>query len=218
MSPRFHFEEELLFDFAQGDLSSELQLLLSCHLAYCQKCAAVVALHEERAAHELLEMKPASLSLSFADFMSGTLRASAEGAGVSEASSETDDVPAFATHFPFILQKAVAKKRFRKIVPGFETLKLDLKFGELPMQLIRLASGFQVEKHAHQGREISVVLSGGFHEGDQGFVPGDVLQRDRDDEHSLRADAGGCVVLIASAQPIIAQSIIGKAVAKMAGL
>ena len=66
-------------------------------------------------------------------------------------------------------------------------LRIKTSDGETQVRLLRIPAGKPVPEHGHGGRELTVVLTGAFHDGRTVFGPGDVEEADA----SVAASADG---------------------------
>ncbi len=102
---------------------------------------------------------------------------------------------------------------WRTVLPGFvHEIPLPLSWGETPVTIVRMRPGFVVPMHGHLGQELNLVLAGGLDDGDDEFLPGDVVMKDEKDSHSLDIhDDGHCIVLVVRQGPLVPKGLVARA-------
>ena len=118
--------------------------------------------------------------------------------------------PALKTGFeiPEPLWPYLQNRDWKSVVPGrVKQVELGVRIGQTPLALVSMRPGFRVPTHSHHGAEFNLVLTGGFSDLDQDFLPGDVSERGPEHEHDMRVhEDGPCVVLVARDGPLIPRS------------
>ena len=80
-------------------------------------------------------------------------------------------------------------------------------------RLISIPAGKPVPEHSHSGRELTVVLSGGFHDVTGEYGPGDVQEAYGDLEHQPHArDSEDCIALAITDAPLRFSGIAARLV------
>ncbi len=179
----YRAETELLARFASGGTTPGLALLVSAHL--------------ERSARS-------RASLAEFDALGGALMADGERAPMSvDALDRTlarlDDEPASAAPArelrfePGPLPRAVidavgtdfADIPWRRRLPGLADHQLD-GFGTESVSLIRGRPGARIPQHTHEGREVTLVLTGALEDDGRVFHQGDITVNDETHDHCPR--------------------------------
>lgn len=79
--------------------------------------------------------------------------------------------------------------------PGIRQLRLGLS-DDIQAEIIRIEPGTAIPRHTHEGRELTLCLTGGYSDERASYGPGDVAFADPTLHHTPRADADGvCFVL-----------------------
>jgi len=208
VTPSHHLPFELLLDHAVGALAPAMALLVEGHLALCPACRAEVAACTDVGGALLGTIEPAPV----ADGAFARLMARIDG----EAAPRTVPVPApMAAAVPAALpamaqglrrafERTLARRNWRRVMPGVRLLDLDLpKAARSLAQMISVDGGKAVPRHSHGGAEYTLVLAGGYSDASGSFGPGDVQITDPSVMHKPVADRGEtCVVYAVSAAPI----------------
>jgi putative transcriptional regulator len=113
---------------------------------------------------------------------------------------------------PFV---GVSGLPWRFVVPGARRVSLPVGPGPRAT-LWSFGGGFRPPRHTHPGDELTLVISGGYHDHQGAFGPGDVEERAAEDAHEQRMDDEGCVALIVDDGPIVPTTWFGKLLARFA--
>ena len=195
-------EEEWLVSYCAGGLSSAKRFLLDCQTAINGAFARRVAEIESVGGVMLETAKGESLS---DDFMPGLWSKidtadktqKAEGALTASVKKRPENwVPS-----PLSIWLEESKKSLDWINMGFGMARMPLfKDGNEKLYLLKSKPGMKMPKHSHHGQEWALILQGGYHVGDQGFVLGDLHREDQTCTHQPIIDDHGeaCITLVAS--------------------
>ena len=92
----------------------------------------------------------------------------------------------------------------------FEEFRLPQTGAGVKAMLIRLAPGSLILRHTHRGQECTLVLAGGYCDGEQAHGRGDFAAKDASDEHQPVADNDAtCVCFIALDAPLKLSGAMG---------
>ncbi|MCF4165050.1 ChrR family anti-sigma-E factor [Zavarzinia compransoris] len=80
--------------------------------------------------------------------------------------------------------------RWRPLLPGVRRHVIDSEHG-MQAELMKIRGGRSVPRHTHTDGEMTLVLTGGFHDGHAHYGPGDICFADPSIHHRPTADAGG---------------------------
>jgi len=94
-----------------------------------------------------------------------------------------------------------------------------LRRGKTSVRLIRAMPGASVPVHSHHGRELTLVLMGGFHDETGQFGPGDLESATPETKHRPIADPGEvCINLALTDAPLRFFSALPRLVGKLFGI
>lgn len=198
--------EELLLDYAAGALPEGLALAVGLHVALDP---------EARRAVDRLNV------------LGGALVEREAEAGLDEGALERtlarlDKIaveprpapfvprPGFEWAPPALARYLSPSPRWRRVLGGFEEMRLAMHGDSHRVSLLRLMPGRGLPVHRHAGTEHTVVLQGGYTDSTGNFGVGD-FTFGPDSEHEPIADPGGpCIALIVLEQPIVLTGLIGR--------
>ncbi|MEO6015033.1 MAG: ChrR family anti-sigma-E factor [Devosia sp.] len=214
MTPRHHLSDDLLVSYAAGNLAEGWSLAVATHLALCPDCRTRFAL-AEAAGGEMLEaagVEPVS---------SGAWAAIRARLATPPIASSAK-APATAI-LPQPLRDYVGGDvdaiRWKALGKGAAQLRLKTGDRETQVRLLRIPAGKPVPEHSHGGRELTVVLSGAFHDGETLFARGDIEEADSDVQHIPTATPeADCICLAVTDRPLRFRSWVVRALQPILGI
>lgn len=193
-----HISEDLLEAYASGALPHAFSVVVASHLSLCVECRAAAeafdvlggvaleALPREAGAPETLD-----------HLRSRTLAA---------LDTRPTPAPEPMPHGPFPAAVMAELKgrppRWRSLGAGIRQVVLSDAPGGV-VRLLQIPPGKAVPDHGHNGLEMTLVLSGSFHDQTGEFGPGDVQVVESEIEHTPTAGEGeACICLAATDAPL----------------
>ena len=211
MTPHHHIPDDLLIGYATGTLTEAESLLIATHLSLCPVCRKHNRSLEAVGGAVLESITPVEMADSSLESLLAVLDDPFPPPAPRSVLPE-----AFADLLlPTPLRNYVVEsgqKQWQTVVPGVvHQITLPVSLGGVPVRLTRMRGGFKVPKHTHNGRELNLVLHGGFHDRGEGFGPGDISDRDESVTHELNIDPGEpCILLAVNENPLVPVSITAK--------
>lgn len=213
MTPRHHISDDLLLSYAAGSLAEGWSLAVATHLSLCAECRGRLAT-AEAAGGELLD------ALDLAPLASDSWAAVRSRLGTPEAPSYTQPDTAI---LPKPLRDYVGGDidaiRWRMLGKGAAQVRLKTGDRETQVRLLKIPAGKPVPEHSHSGRELTVVLTGAFHDGTTLFARGDLEEADSDIQHIPTATPDAdCICLAVTDAPLRFRSWIVRALQPVLGI
>jgi len=205
MTISHHPPEELLADFAAGNLEEAHQLVVGVHVAGCPRCARFVRAIEQLAGAALEDVEPVPIAPDAFDRVMSRIHLSpAETAAPRLASDIDPDLP------PALRNYRIGKRR--RVAPGLSMRPIELSgSGSARAFLLRSAPGSRMLEHTHTGTELTLVLEGSFSHGGGRFGPGDFDYGDDEVDHRpIVGDEGPCVCLVAMTGDLRMNGFLGR--------
>ncbi len=198
--------EELLLDYATGALPEGLALAVALHAALDPDARRVV---------ERLGALGGAL-------MEGEGDAALDPAVLERTLARLDDIPVDPRPAPYVPRPGFEwappplarylgpTSRWRRVLGGFEEMRLGMRGDSHIVSLLRLMPGRGLPVHRHAGTEHTVVLQGGYTDSTGNFGVGDFTMGPTG-EHEPIADPGDpCIALIVLEKPIVLTGPIGR--------
>ena len=205
MTISHHPPEELLADFAAGNLEEAHQLVVGVHVAGCPQCARFVRAIEQLAGAALEDVEPVPIAPDAFDRVMSRIHLSPAETAAPRLTSDIDhDLP------PALRNYRIGKRR--RVAPGLSMRPIELSgSGSARAFLLRSAPGSRMLEHTHTGTELTLVLEGSFsHEGGR-FGPGDFDYGDDEVDHRpIVGDEGPCVCLVAMTGDLRMNGFLGR--------
>ncbi|MGW9232311.1 ChrR family anti-sigma-E factor [Pseudorhizobium sp. NPDC055634] len=210
MTVRHHISEEMLLDYAAGTLSEGWAIAIASHLALCPACRNHLAAMEG-AAGALLEKVTQSEGVDDSwDIFRERLKdchVDPTDAGRAHQTKAGGRPEAPSAVLPEPLRSYVGSDvgglKWRALGRGAYQVRIQTDDPSTQVRLLRIPAGRPVPEHTHQGRELTLVLSGSFRDGDQIFQRGDMEEADDDLLHTPVATEGeDCICLAVTEAPL----------------
>ncbi|MCV0378043.1 ChrR family anti-sigma-E factor [Nitratireductor sp.] len=231
MSIQHHISEELLLDYATGQLSEGWRIAVATHLALCPSCRRRLAVMEMTGGALIAEpvdeeATQEAASDESASWESLRKRLAADRAHTSDAERPVNakaSSQAGQTVLPEPLRSYVGGDvdtvKWRPLGRGAYHLPIETDDGTARVRLLRIPAGKPVPEHGHRGRELTLVLSGSFHDGDDLFARGDFEEADETLQHQPIATEGeDCICLAVTDAPLKFRSWLVRAVQPIIGI
>jgi putative transcriptional regulator len=198
-----HPDEEILLDYAVGNLSEGLALVVATHVCLCSDCSAHVRLIETCGAALLDDVPEDSVD---EHVLKGILERLDAGEPVPRQPITHLDAETEAL-LPGPLRRYMTKNLvdldWRAAGRLFEEYRLPLARKDVRAGLYRLPAASLVPKHTHRGQEYTVVLAGAYRDGRNNFRRGDFSAMDASHQHQpVVAPEGPCICLVALDAPL----------------
>lgn len=212
--PRHHIADDLLLGYAAGSLAEGWSLAVATHLSLCAECRFRLAMAEAAGGQllETLNVEPEAGSWAAVRARLST-----------PAAAPTTGPGSAAAVLPKPLRDYVGGDldaiRWKAIGTAGAQARIRTADRETQVRLLRIPAGKPVPEHGHRGRELTVVLSGAFTDGDMRFDRGDVEDADAEIEHIPTATTDAdCICLAVTDAPLRFRSLLVRAFQPFLGI
>lgn len=193
MNPEIDILDALIIDYANGNLSKPLEVLMETHMAMNPESAKAFRMMMQIGGALLEDTEPVSMS---------------EGSWDAVLQAISDDTNHHVSVNDNQHQDALLPRPLVDYVPDLNCPKswkrrgrglseFVINFGETggKASIYRIAPGVAVPSHSHDGSEVTLVLAGGFSDVTGTFGPGDIAVQQTGSVHQPVADDDGeCIV------------------------
>lgn len=217
MTIRHHIEDDLLLSYASGALSEGWSIAVATHLALCPHCRARLETAEAVGGQLLDAIAPEQVDALAWDQLRTRI---ASGAMAPEVAPR---LAAIASDIPRPLRDYIGGGidaiKWRNLGKGASQMRLRTGDPTTQVRLLRIPAGKPVPEHTHRGRELTLVLSGSFHDEEGSFGPGDIEDADGSVLHQpIASPEADCICLAVTDAPLKFSSWIVRALQPVLGI
>jgi len=205
-----HPSAELQLDYSTGTLTEPLALAVSNHVALCDQCSAHLATLNTPDQMVPDHVQPLEMSDQTAD--SGiTAPNSVEIQSTPTATSfDAQTVEVIPEPLRRYLSHNLTEIPWQHVSGGIEEFRLQVSTPGYRVSLVRLEPGCKSPTHTHTKEELTVILAGGYTDGEAHFERGDFSYLDSSITHNPVADPDvGCIALGVLSGPIELTGLMG---------
>lgn len=217
MTIRHHIEDDLLVDYAAGSLSEGWSIAVATHLALCPHCRDRLALAEAVGGHMLDTLAPEPLdALAWDQLRNRIAKVPAAAPKAPPSASGPSDLPMPLRAY---IGGGLDAIKWRSLGRGAYQMRLRTADATTQVRLLRIPAGKPVPEHSHGGRELTLVLSGSFHDEEGSFGPGDLEDADGSVLHQpIASPEADCICLAVTDKPLKFSSWIVRALQPVLGI
>ena len=208
MKANHHPQDDLLLSYAAGSLSESWSLAVASHLSLCSECRKTLELAETVGGVLLEDIPNQQLTSTTLESVFARIdQPDIEGAAENSKTRLKPSVDG-GSIFPTVLQKYIGDRvenvPWKNIGSGIRQHLIETPDDDGSVRLLRIKAGKAVPNHGHQGRELTLVLSGSYHDGVSTYGAGDMQDVDEEIVHKPIVDDGpDCICLVITDAPII---------------
>lgn len=220
MTIRHHISDDLLVSYAAGSLAEGWSIAVATHLALCPSCRRRLTVAESIGG-DMLETLSGDASV---DDAWASVRSRLQQPAKAAPSRSRETPPAgHGGGLPEPLRSYVGGDihtlKWRPLGRGAYQIPIRTGDRETRVRLLRIPAGKPVPEHSHGGRELTLVLSGSFVDGDDLFARGDLEDADASLTHQPVATPDtDCICLAVTDGPLKFRSWIVRAIQPMLGI
>jgi putative transcriptional regulator len=207
---RFHISNDILLSYSAGTLDEASALLVATHLALCPHCRARNRSADSLGGYLLESLEATTVSPTMKDAVLSRVR--------NESSAPKAIPPARALSnatIPDPLRSYVGgdldELRWKRLAPRVQQIPVPTVDRRSQARLLRFQSGLSVPTHGHNGRELTLVLTGSLCDHDTVLYRGDIAESDERTEHQPFAGPGeDCICLAVTDAPLRFKSVVAR--------
>jgi len=209
--PSHHIDGDMLLAYAAGTLGQAASVVVAAHLSYCPHCRAGLAAAEALGGAFLDDVAPEPLKQGAARILDRLENSPPE----TRKSAVVDTQTIFGTVLPqpvrAWLPRDLDQLKWSWVSPGIKFTEMLKDATGARVGLMLAQPGAAVTPHGHGGEELTMVLSGGYHDRSVSFRPGDVQSVDENTLHEPKTDDDGvCLSIVMISAPINPTRLIAR--------
>ena len=202
--------ETLLIDYANGTLPLALEVLVESHISMNPASAKSIRMLLQLGGALLENSEPISLSEGSFEKLMAEIESGFDNDQeiYTNVSNDNNLLP-----FPLrnYAQDINSPKNWKRIGIGLSEQAINFGDNFGSTKLYKIAPGYSVPSHSHDGNEVTLVLSGGFTDEYGTYGPGDISIQETGAVHKPVADEDGeCIVLAVNEGPIVLTGPVGR--------
>ena len=207
---RHHPPYDLILEYGTGFSGEGVALAIAVHASLCPECRRQVADIEAVGGALLEEIEPAPLS----DGLLDSVMARLDEQPLTEARGPRTDAATRRLVPPPLLRyldSNLDDLPWRSVGRMFQEFRLPLANKNVKASLMKLRPGSLMPRHTHRGHEITLVLAGGYQDGDEQYARGDFSAKDAEHMHQpIVDDDGECLCLVVLDAPLKLTGPVGR--------
>lgn len=218
MTIRHHLNDDLIVAYAAGSLAEGWSVAVATHLALCPSCRRRLTVAENVGGDLLEDIKADENVDSSWESVRNRLQQKRP-----ERQPETIRPQRPDGGLPEPLRSYVGGDietlKWRSLGRGAYQIPIATGDSETMVRLLRIPAGKPVPEHGHGGRELTLVLSGSFVDGDELFGRGDIEDADASLTHQpVATPEADCICLAVTDAPLKFRSWIVRAIQPLLGI
>lgn len=219
--PQFHPLEDLLLGHAACREHPAVGLLVATHAALCEQCRGTFA--ELETVGSLLLEENRDMPMSAAS-RQRTLAAARAALRAPAAAHGPDPSGPAGLGSTATVDSVLAIRdnpqcgTWQWRAPGVREVRLPLQWNGIAVRVARLRSGLHIPQHTHDGRELTLVLSGSLRDSRATYRAGDVADYDSTVSHEQFVDSTeDCFCLVVNESRLVPETMLGRALTWISG-
>jgi len=214
--------EELLLDYAAGNLPEPLSLLVAAHLTVCPESRREVRELENVGGALLEKIEPAEMSDAALDSVLARLeeepaaepprpRGQRVAGGTDHGQTRTCGTAILPAPLRSVAGEDITALPWRERGGSVAEVELLRDYPGYRTRLLRIRAGASVPAHTHEGREFTLVLDGSFSDHTGRYARGDVAVADSEvTHHPVAGKERDCICLAVTDAPLKMTGPLGR--------
>ena len=215
---RFHVSHDILLGYAAGTLDEASSLLVATHLALCPHCRSRNAAADSLGGYLLESIEEEPVSAVLKDAVLARIRRDPPAAEAVRAAVHvtgaiiTDPLRSYLGH-------DLDGLPWKTLTPRVHQVLISTSDNRAKARLLRFKSGQSVPSHGHNGRELTLVLTGSLCDRDTVMYRGDIAETDERTEHQpFAGPEEDCICLAVTDAPLRFKGILARALQPFFGI
>tara|TARA_R110002096_G_scaffold379_17_gene2406 strand:- start:5290 stop:5997 length:708 start_codon:yes stop_codon:yes gene_type:complete len=223
-----HIDNELLFNYSNGNIEPALSLAIALHQKNCQSCRQKITDLESNHGQNLEISESSSIEedsferlitdlgqLPNVDNTVPQRSKNLDGEKITTTDVGEEDTLNYAVaeiNRPLLNQLLNFNHNefeWQKLSSKISSVSLDLYDPSFKVSLLRFSANVKIPKHTHLGKEFTYVIEGDFNDHKGKHNAGDFIMCDSSDEHKPIVGTSGCVCLAITDAPLRFTGVLG---------
>ena len=215
MTIRHHIGDDLIVAYASGHLSEGWSLAVATHIAMCPRCRNALSVAEAAGGALLETIEPVGGDDEAWNRLKARLATDPSPRAMPRRQPAQAAIPQPLRDY---LGADLADLKWRRMGTAHQIM-IRTNDRTTTARLLRIPAGTPVPEHSHGGRELTLVLSGSFHDEVDTFRKGDIEDADGSLTHQPVAGADAdCICLAVTDAPLKFTSRLLRLIQPMLGI
>jgi putative transcriptional regulator len=210
MTIKFHISNDILMSYSAGTLDEASSLLVATHLALCPHCRARNRSADSLGGYLLDSLEARPVSSSMRDAVLSQIK---NEPPVRETNTPARDIKDAIIPDPLrsYVGGDIGELHWKRLAPRVQQIPVPTADRRSKARLLRFQSGLTVPSHGHNGRELTLVLTGSLCDRDSVLYRGDVAETDERTEHQPFAGPDeDCICLAVTDAPLRFKGMVAR--------
>lgn len=187
----FHPDEQMLYEFAHGNLSTSISVAVSIHVEMCEECRNKVAKFTDQiAAQEFSSEETADQEdFAFEDMISSITQDASKD---KHYYVKRKSYQAFGQDYPLPQALNSLELGNWQSIGHLARSRVNLDDGDVRSSILKIDAGGDVPEHTHNGFELTLLLDGSFSDEMGTYHKGDFILLDDKHQHQPTTE-NGCI-------------------------
>ena len=205
----YHPSDELLMQYAAGQLTNAPGIQTACHIEHCQICRETVARYERWGGELIHELPPVDVAEDTkAKLMRGIYLPDDSPIPPHQDKQYDPRIPAPLRRF---IPEYYEHLPWSGISKSIQSYDLTISDESYKARLYKISAGQELPQHTHAGNEYTLVLSGSFSDKAGDYHPGDFVLADTTTHHQPRAhEKEDCICFAVMDAPLKLTGFFGR--------
>ncbi|MDO9564601.1 MAG: ChrR family anti-sigma-E factor [Bradyrhizobium sp.] len=218
MTIKFHVGNDVLLSYSAGTLDEASSLLVATHLALCPHCRARNSSADALGGHLLDSLEATPVSPTMLAAVLAQVRSDASSLGPKEPSGALSKA-IIPDPLRSYLGGDLTDLHWKRLAPRVQQISIATLDKRSQARLLRFQSGAKVPSHGHNGRELTLILTGTLCDRNTVLHRGDIAETDESTEHQPFAGAGeDCICLAVTDAPLRFKSMFARLLQPLFGI
>ena len=189
-TPNLHPDYEQLQAFANGQGSAAVNVTVSAHVAMCNECRLLIDELTESLAESLLDSEGQAVETQYHSLINYITNQPQDDSAHRHQVLPELTIGDITVQLPRVLATLVSgPANWKNLTSGIREMRVPLDRGH-QSNFMYMTPGSQAPRHTHRGTEITLVLTGTFHDELGHYRPGDYIVRCSDIDHAPTSEEG----------------------------
>ncbi len=207
----YHPSDELLMQFAAGQQSDALGLVIACHMEKCASCRQRTALYNHIGGELLDHSTPVEVSDNLLDAIMSKLDDDPEERNFEAGNIVLETKQCVPRPLRRFVPDEFSKLKWSGLSPNIKEYRLNIQDPHYTAKFYKISAGKELPQHTHRGNEFTLVMQGSFSDRAGDYHAGDFVLADATTIHQPKAsEMEDCICFAVTDAPLKMTGFFGR--------